>query len=404
MPRPLFALLLASIALIPCHTAASGQDRVLAEVVAAIDSVRGHEPRALDDDALQRLNLVLDEAWDTLKRHPQVARTEIRKALRTEKVDGFFIVDQALLLVDLDEGKLETLHEVVPFIEKIDPNANPTSYWRLASIMAQRRCTGCLPAVVRMLLLDRLGDSIPEHALTVDLQMGLLFSLGPFAEEAIPHLATTLAAGSCRARENAAMMLPVLLTDSIPDALRELPFADECPSARVTAWLALGAMGDPKLVELADRRLGASASPPSVEERLAIAGALARPYRLPPDALLRRMSSDEAPDVAKAAADALAGREEALATVRDLRANLGSADPATKKSIRRALERAGRKGVLEFDGSAKDLEAGLAPQDLPLVRGALASVLRRQSDECLYEFKKLYLAGDLLLQLGPRGD
>jgi hypothetical protein len=65
------------------------------------------------------------------------------------------------------------------------------------------------------------------------------------------------------------------------------------------------------------------------------------------------------------------------------------------------LKDAVRTGRFDFEGTAFDLEAMLTPADLTFLNEARASVLRRASDECLHEWKKLYLVGSVLIQLQP---
>lgn len=373
------------------------ESRAVARARAAIDSIRGHDLRKLSSDEKEKLGDRLDQAWKTLRKRPKIAKEAIRETLDSETADSFLLIDLSLLYLTLDADS-GALADAARWLLRADPNAYPSSYFEAASGMAGERCAPCLPAVLKMLELERLDAYVPEHALPVDLDLGFLFTIGPYGDLAVPGVASALDSENCTTSKNAATMLGFLLPERIPVQLKRAVSRRTCPEVREAAWRTLGVLGDPALAARIHERLKSGAAVSSAE-KLAMVEALQLPYRLPPLEPLDRLAEDENPEVRAAAFEAKTKRIENQPTAASLVDELGSAGPDRRRETLSILDAAAAKGVLDFEGSARELEAGLGVGDLSLVNAAKASVLRRHSDECVYEWKKLYLAATLLREL-----
>jgi HEAT repeat protein len=278
---------------------------------------------------------------------------------------------------------------------RADPAYYPNGYYYAASLVGSRRCQPCLPAVLGLLKLEKLGASIPEHALHVDLDMGFLFAIGPYGSGARDALIDATRDPGCIVRKNAVKVARTLLDPGAVPAIRTVALQDGCVEARREAWTTLGVLGDPQLGELVQQRLSSPEVVPK-EEKLAMIDGLGSLYRPMHPEIRERLSRDPDKQVAAAATELIAAQDDPQNTVELLR-NVGSKSSTDRTKVTSLLRSAIENGRFEFNGSAFDLEASLTADDLPAVNEARASVLRRQSDECLHEWKKLYLTGTLLL-------
>jgi HEAT repeat protein len=253
--------------------------------------------------------------------------------------------------------------------------------------------------VLGLLKLEKLRASIPEHALAVDLDMGFLFAIGPYGIRATDAVLEAAQNSSCVVRKNAIRVTRLLLDPSAVSAVRAVALRDMCVEARNEAWTTLGVLGDPQLNELVQQRLS-SAEPLLKEEKLGMVSGLETRYRSSDKSVTEKFVHDPDPDVSGAAAKAIGGRDDQEEAGK-LLANVGSKSSTERSMALDLLKDAVRTGRFDFEGTAFDLEAMLTPADLTFLNEARASVLRRASDECLHEWKKLYLVGSVLIQLQP---
>lgn len=370
------------------EAANSADPEATVAIQSAINSIRGHDPRSFSEEQLDGLQKTLDRAWDTILDHPKLAMPAIRDALQDEHEDDLFIVDLSHVLLYLDEGS-ETMLEVSAWLQRADPNIYPPGYFRVASLLGVERCRECLPAVMKMLELENLADGIYEHALPVDLDLGLLFSLGPYGPWAESAVLQKLRAPDCIVRRNAAKMLAFLLPADPGPEIANMAEKDPCLDSRLAAWQAMGTLNDSRLVPLARKQL-VGAIPE--EEKGSIVSALANAFDPAAGTLLGELVQGDDESIQRFISEEIEDMDELLQDRDKLIMNFGSASRKKHSQAVKHLKRAIKKGFFEFKGSAFDLEAALKPEDLGLVNEARASVLRRRSDECLYEWKKLYLA------------
>jgi hypothetical protein len=389
-------LILASLLSVLRGQALAANDRDLAKVNTAIDDLRGHDSRTLTTQSSKALDEKLDRSWDILTKYASISKKRIPEILSEERSDSFLLIDLSYLYLVLHEGSDSSMVAASTWLLRADPAYYPNGYFYAASVMGSKRCRSCLPSVLGLLRLERLGASIAEHALRVDLDMGFLFAIGPYGASATDSLVTAMQDSSCTVRKNAVRMTRYLLDPGAALAVRAVASGSTCPEARNEAWTALGILGDAQLGGLIQRRLDSEAQVPK-EEKLAMVSGLEALYRLPDKSVAERLAQDPEPEVSAAATKMIG--ETADPKAGKLLENVGSKSSTERSRALGLLKDAIRTGSFEFEGTAFDLEAMLTQADLASLNEARASVLRRASDECLYEWKKLYLVGSLLVQL-----
>ena len=358
------------------------------KVAQAVDSIRGRDVSQLSESEVEALDNRLGEAWRIILDNPKESKPLVRAALTQEREDSFRIIDLSHLLIVL-EPKL--MAEATAAVTKVDPNAYPDGYFRVASLMAASHCEKCLPAVLKMLALKQLDTGIQEHALPVNLELGLIFSIGQYGNAAIAGVLSSLESEDCVIRGNAALAVGFLLPQDEPSRLRKMASKDPCEESRRGAWQALGSLDSPSLASLVTARLaGASVS---VGERKAMVTGLSLAFSRDVLRPLRTLSGDADPEVAKAAATGIEVIEKHAPTPAELKEKLGSGTFLVRSRGQRLLKDAKKDGRFEFDGQPLELLPSLVPGDLTLVNEARAAVLNRTTDECLYEYFPLtYIA------------
>ncbi|MBI1951905.1 MAG: hypothetical protein HYS34_11160 [Acidobacteria bacterium] len=371
------------------------------KVAAAIDQLRGVHIEAMSAAEKSALGQRLDRAWDTLYDHPDAAKKAILAVLATERDDGFLLVDLANLLTTLDPRSLEA---AAGGLSRADVTAHPSGTFHAASRMAAGRCGACLPAVIRILEIEDAHTQIEQHALPIDPQLMLTFTLGQYGDDAIGPVSAKLASDNCVVRGNAALALGLLQPRSIPGEIRRIAAGDPCDEARRKAWIALGLLDDPLLAGSATARLESSPKP-SKDERLGIVLGLASSFSPAARKPLQALAADPEADVASAAKEGLDGFEEMEKNMAQVKMQRASGPSPKRSKVLRRIEKAVKEGRIELEGGAGDLLAALTAADIPLLNRARALVLGRLSDECLYEYYPLtYAVRALRRYLAPPGE
>jgi HEAT repeat protein len=384
------------IGLAVCTLAADGSPDTSpdarAQVAVALDALRGVDLSTMSKDEQQAFEKQLAATWHVLLDHRSIAKPEVRKALSKEQTDSFRIIELAHLLIVLEERP--NVKEAVAALRNVDPNAYPHGFFQVASQMSALHCVDCLPAVLGMLRLKQLETGIPEHALPIGLETGLVFTLGQYGDAAVPATVEALTSKDCAVRRNAALAVGHLLPGATPATLTHMALEDDCLEARRQVWVGLGQLDDPALPDLVSRRLAGS-PPVTREERLAMIDGLALSFNRAAEKPLTALMDDPEIDVAKKAQDAWDGIHLHAPTRAQLQAG-SEASPDRAARTRTLLEAAKKKGRFEYEGQRTDLFSTLTPADLPLVNAARAAVLNRLSDECLSEYGDLsYVARGL---------
>lgn len=358
-----------------------------AELRQAIDSLRGVRYEGLTEAQKTALGKKLDTAWNTLLADSARARPLVEKALDAETRDGGFILDLCGLHLMLTKGASDP-KRITGWMTRADPNDNPWGYWKVAQWAASTRCRDCRPILLQAAKLRSLDEYIAEHALRVDLTLGLIFLWGSYGDDLKPELESIIKSEDCAERGNAAFGLGLLRARPDMTAAREMALLDPCESARIQAWGALASAGDLKLAPTAQRRLGATPGP-TKEERWAMIAALTSGFVPGASAPLETLSHDKDAEIAgdaRKGLDELKRGTDALATIRG---RLGKGSDEQHAKLESALRAATEKGRFEYKSSLEETALALRPADLSLLHTARLSVLRRFSDECLYEFRTL---------------
>ncbi len=318
------------------------------KVRSVIDGLRDVQLSTLNDAEGRKLEQRLHEALETLSQHPIEARLQIRDALDAELEDHFLLLELSQLFVLLnDDAEEDELLEVVPWVARADPSAFPDAYFNLASAMAASRCTECLDAVLRILGLSALSAVIPAHSLPIDLDLGLLFVLGPFGADLTPVLLGKLQRGSCIERRNSARVLGFLLPREFPRELKSLIESAACSAAKAEAWRTAGTLGHTPVLGWIERSLAESTGP---EEQL---GMVEGARGLAPEGrpVLEILAESEHPEVVAAATAGLAELAGARDVLQDAQRRFGSAADSEKSAFRARLEATAASADLEFEGS-----------------------------------------------------
>ena len=386
-------LLLAATPVGAAGAAAEADPQTVADAIA---SIRGVDLSKMSEPEKIALGDRLDRCWRVLTGHPGEAEPAVRAALRDEREDSFRIIDLSHLLIVLDEHLMD---EAAAALMRADPNRYPEGFFEVSSNMAARHCSACLRVVLRMLELTDLHTNIPEHALPVDLELGLIFTIGQFGDGALDGVRAGLDSENCIVRGNAALALAFLLPATAPPRIRQLALEDSCEATRGKAWRALGALDDPSLAGLAMKRLAAGPSL-AAAERKDIALGLLSTSRGSVEEPLRLLKVDPDADVAEEAKKGLDDLEKHPRALMHLRGQVGSASPGTRSRMQALLRKAAKKGRFEHEGGGETLLAALVPGDLSLLNEARAAVLNRLSDECLYEYSDLSRAARVLRLVG----
>ncbi len=376
-----------------------------AAVAAAIDRLRGVHLEGMSTADKDVLGARLDRAWDTFFDHPDEAKKAILKVLATEKDDNFLLVDLAHLLTILDPDDLEP---AAAALIKAKVTADPPGTFHAAANMAALHCGACLPAVLRILEIKDAGTQIVEHALPIDPELMLTFTLGQYGDDAIAPVSAKLSSDNCVVRGSAVLALGVLQPPSIPAAMRTIATEDACVDARSKAWVALGLLDDPLLVGAITKRL-ASASPAPKLERLGMAHGLGATFSSAANGPLRTLMKDSDRGVASAARRALLGLQELEKRMDQIKKDRAGVSPRKRARMIRRLEKAARDGEINLGPEPDDLLTTLTPADIPLLNRARAAVLGRLSDECLDEYYPMThavraLRGYLAVAGGPPHD
>lgn len=243
---------------------------------------------------------------------------------------------------------------------------------------------------LRMLEVEQLESYIAEHALPVDLDIGLLFTLVLYGEEIVPEVSASLNAPSCVVRANAAYTLGMLLPPMIPSAIETMAASDGCDRARHSSMRSLAIVDPPVLFRVLGNQMSDSQQPEQ-SELLAILEAL----KLAPPRLaipyLKKLSLHNDNVVAQAAASTLEVFQMAAKGEKVPRLS-SSKDAQARSQLLRDLNKAVEKKRFKSSLAPVDMVALLQDEDYSLLNKARVSVLRRLSDECLYEFATLHAA------------
>lgn len=375
-----FCLAHALAALTPA--AQESQDR-LREAIDRIGTVHSEPTTPQERGSVATL---LDEAWDVLLASPREARPLVERAL-SQSTNSFQVIDLAHLYLVLTEDPKQ-VSKVANLIMKVDPNAYPSKFFILSSGFAALECGDCRQSALKILELRDLKTTVVEHALPVDLSLGILFALGPYGDAILPQLSSALKSESCAVRRNALRAIAHILPWEAPPGIVELALEDPCKEARLMAWEALGELASPELPPAATR-LVSEAGSRDHDEMVAIIDALKAATTAPALQALRHFEAVSDPDLKKRVAEALLELENGRGELLPLQDKEVPRSRKDRRSILAALSKTKRTRAFEYEAEDHTLLTNLLPEDYPAVNQARLAVLRRVSDECLYEHAQL---------------
>lgn len=270
------------------------------------------------------------------------------------------------------------------WLVRADPNAYADAYFIMASHMAAVASESSKPVVLRMLELEQLESYIAAHALSVDLEMGLLFTVAPYGEEIVPDVTARLKSPNCVVRANAAHALSMLLPPATPPEIEFMATSDSCERARYSGMRSLAVMDPPALVRVLNNKMrDLQGFDESELQAILKALELAPPRVAIP--YLKELSQYPIDDVSQAAVSTLEVFQKASGVYRVPRLN-SSKDERARARLLRDLTLATQKHRFKSSMSSPDMVGVLQDEDYPLLNKARVSVLRRLSDECMYEF------------------
>ena len=148
------------------------QDEMHARVVA----LYSFHPSTLPHDEIQKKSAQMDIFWNEMKAAPDTTLPLLRAELRNRDDPSFFFMDGASLLLDLSKSKAdeELAVSVLPRVDLID--AQPTAYFYFVH---RAECDGVDATAAALHTLDdeHFTVSVPQHAMTLDQRMSLMYLL-----------------------------------------------------------------------------------------------------------------------------------------------------------------------------------------------------------------------------------
>jgi hypothetical protein len=207
----------------------SAQDQRCAELRAAKKEIYGFHPARLTEQQQRLKERQIDRFWGLAESQGQRGITCLRKMLRSETNDSFFLFDGAGLLLHLDDSQ-PSLTVVSDAAERSDlGDLNPAGYVELALELAQHGIdTGALAD--KYMKYPKVDGYVAEHSLPVDRATGAIFLYGSMLPDlADKYLVPLLNSKEPETRGTAALQLALNMTRDSYRALAGLPGIDSLP-------------------------------------------------------------------------------------------------------------------------------------------------------------------------------
>jgi hypothetical protein len=256
-----FAILTATV-LFTRH--ALGDPDEAKQLTAEIAKLRNVQPQK-DEAQNAVINRRLDEAWKFLESHRAQAlpalQTELQKALATDPIDQFFILDLANFLYRTDpktngDVALRALARLDPTATVIKANHQELfDFARLFSLHKERRA---LAAIDKLFLDSDAEIAVPQHAMGLNGTFVCVFLYGPFGADIDRHL-VDVAKGNASRQKRVLGMMSIIGADAglafAADMLQGPALKDDEMFARAVGTLArLGGPKERKLLLSIDTR------------------------------------------------------------------------------------------------------------------------------------------------------
>jgi hypothetical protein len=210
-------------------TPARAQDQRCAELRAAKKEIYGFHPARLSEQQQGAKERQMDRFWRLAESEGLRGVTCLRRMLKSESSDSFFLFDGASLLLHLDDSQ-PSLAVVSDAAERSDlGEINPSGYAELVLELAQHGVdTGTLAD--KYTKYPKVDGYVAEHSLPVDRATGAIFLYGSMpTDRADKYLIPLLDSKESETRGTAALQLALNMTRESYRALAGLPGIDSLP-------------------------------------------------------------------------------------------------------------------------------------------------------------------------------
>ena len=200
-----------------------------AEMSRAKARVYGFQPSRLSDKERQTKSQEMDAFWRLAAQQKPASAECLRQLLSAEKRDGFFLFDGASLLYSLDQSETSA-KLVTASLERADmAEIEPSGYLRLLLEMSSGGAD-IGPLARRYLEYPKVDTYVPQHAMSLDRDMGALLLYGSMApEKEDSYLTSELGNKERYARATAVLLLALNMTESSFKALNAFTGWDDLP-------------------------------------------------------------------------------------------------------------------------------------------------------------------------------
>ena len=204
-----------------------------ADPCAAINAVKaktyGFQPSRLTEKERQLKSKEIDAFWRTAAQEKPGSAECLRKLLTGEQRDGFFLFDGASLLYSLDSSEASA-KVVMASLERADmAEIEPSGYLRLLLEMSNGG-VDIGPLTRRYLEYPKVDTYVPQHAMSLDRDMGALLLYGSMTpEKEDSYLTAELGNKERYARATAVLLLALNMTEESFKALSTFQTWEDLP-------------------------------------------------------------------------------------------------------------------------------------------------------------------------------
>jgi hypothetical protein len=190
----------------------------------------GFRPTQLDEEGRKKKSAQMDEFWNLVKGQGNNGVTCLQDLLATEKGDGFFLFDGSSLLYTLDHSEAST-RVILAALDRADLDEIDLGGYLQLLLQLSKSGIDIGPLAARYLERPNVTAIVPQHAMTVDRDIGALLLYGSMPpDRADRYLITALSDEEPYARATAARILAVSMTQESFKALSNFKGFDNLPA------------------------------------------------------------------------------------------------------------------------------------------------------------------------------
>jgi hypothetical protein len=242
--------------------------------------------------------------------------------------------------------------------------------------------------------LKTLDGYIRQHSLPVDIRLGLNFTLLPYDAEIYPLLEEALQSKEAHVRANAAYLCGYALPPAVHTTLIQMAAGDPDPRVRREALISTAVLEPAAAVRIADASLRKRRKL-ETEDLSNIIDALQIASNPEAKVLLEDLSQNGG-DAEKTKARQALAHFPRYAALGSLPEDASPRGRMLRSVVVPALKETLNTSRFEHQADPRAMALCLKQADLGLLKSARNAVLKRLSDECLYEFHTLHAAAILL--------